>query len=78
MTVCCMCVGCGLYRFEGSEHFMGFRDHDTGEFIDPEAVRFRSNRLRDESAILKELRLRREEDTAMAKAPGAKGGGGKQ
>ena len=52
-------------RFEGSEHFMGFKENEKGEFIDSEAVHFRSMRLRDESQIMKEMRLRRDEEAAQ-------------
>jgi hypothetical protein len=55
-------------HFEGSEHFMGFRDTEAGEYIDPEIVKYRSQKLKEETSVLKEVRLEREEDNA-ARAP---------
>ena len=51
-------------HFEGSEHFMGFRDTEAGEYIDPEIVKYRSQKLKEETSVLKEVRLKREEDNA--------------
>ncbi len=60
-------------RFDGSEHLMGFKENERGEFMDPEPVRFRSLRLRDESHIMKEMSLRRDEEAAQrTSAPSGK------
>ncbi len=52
-------------RFDRSEHFMGYKENERGEFIDAEAGRFRSMRLRDESQIMEERRLRCDEESAQ-------------
>ena len=54
-------------RFEGAEHFMGWSMDEGGEIVDPDAVRVRSNRLKEETAVLRELRLKREESEAGKK-----------
>ncbi len=63
-------------QFSGSEHLMGYKDSQSGEILDPEALRYQSARLRDEANYLKEARLKKEEDAAH-KTPGKGGKGGK-
>ena len=55
-------------RYNVAEHFMGLRDTEKGEFIDREAVRHQAQKLKDEGQILKERRLKLEEDNALRPA----------
>eukprot|EP00973_Karenia_brevis_P082923 11499323-Karenia_brevis.AAC.1 len=56
-------------RYDGSEHFMGFKDADMGEYIDPMVTRHQAMKLRIETEIAKEFRLKKEEEKGT-KAPG--------
>ena len=53
-----------------SEHFMGLRDTERGEYIDKEAIKYQAQQLRDEGQILQERRLKAEEDAAVQPAAG--------
>ncbi len=55
---------------------MGFKDESTGEFVDPEAVRHMATRMKQETEILRESRLKREEEGLKNRPPG-KGDGPK-
>jgi hypothetical protein len=56
----------------GSEHFMGFKDHDDGVFVDQAARAHQSRKLKEDATMLKELRLKREEDAARSSGPAKK------
>ena len=60
--------------FAGAEHFMGYRDGEAG-YIDPAARAFQAARMREENAITREARLRREV-LASAGEGASKGSGG--
>ena len=60
--------------FAGAEHFMGYRDGEAG-YIDPAARAFQAARMREENAITREARLRREELASAGKVA-SKGSGG--
>eukprot|EP00974_Lingulodinium_polyedra_P044936 4310334-Lingulodinium_polyedra.AAC.1 len=62
-------------NFSGSDHFMGYKDSDNGEFIDDAVIKYQAQRLHEESQILKEQRLEREEDAAL-RSKGGEGHGG--
>ena len=62
-------------RFEGSEHLMGFRDDPGGEFIDSAAIKFAAQKMRMETEVLREHRLKKEEDTTARSSHANKGGG---
>ena len=67
-------------QFEGTDHFMGHKDSESGKFVDKEAVRYRANMLKEESVVLREMRLKKEEDGHMRGGPpnkSAAGGGNK-
>jgi hypothetical protein len=54
--------------YEGSEHMLGYQDHETGRIIDPEAEKYQTARLRDEHAAARETRMKKAEDDARRKA----------
>ena len=60
----------------GSEHMMGYKDTETGRIIDPEAVKYQAGKLKEESQVMKEARLKREEDTARHSGAGTGAGHG--
>ena len=60
-------------RFEGADHFMGFGDESNGTYIDPSAVRYQTSKIKEETGIYRELRLKREEEGGKARGKGAKG-----
>ena len=60
----------------GSEHMMGYKDTETGRIIDPEAVKYQAGKLKEESQVMKEARLKREQDTARHTGAGAGTGHG--
>ena len=59
-------------RWDGAEHFMGYRDTDNGVFVDPQAMKHRAQRMKQEMEVMREYRLKREEDSA-ARGKGNKG-----
>jgi hypothetical protein len=56
-------------NFAGSSHFMGYGEEGDGTHVDPAANRYRSDKLKEETNMLREARLTREE-SALAKRPG--------
>ncbi|CAE8582272.1 unnamed protein product [Polarella glacialis] len=58
-------------RWDGAEYLMGYKDSEDGRYIDPEAVKYQASKLKEDSQIMKESRLKREEDAAKQ---GPKGG----
>ena len=64
-------------KWEGSEHFMGYRDSDSGAFVDQQALKHRATRMKQDMEVLREHRLEREEDSLVKKGGrthGPKGG----
>ena len=55
-------------RYDGAEQFMGLRDTEKGEVVDRQAVRHQAQKRKDEGQVLKERRLKLEEDNAMRPA----------
>ena len=49
-------------RYEGAEHFMGYRDTDAGVYVDPAAVKFQAQKMKTQTDIDREFRLKKEED----------------
>jgi hypothetical protein len=62
-------------RWDGAEHFMGFRDNDSGVFVDPQALKHRASRMKADADVLREHRLKREEDTLVGKKGAGRGVG---
>jgi len=50
----------------GAEHFMGFEDAENGALIDPECTKYHAARMKEEVTILREQRLKRDEDKELA------------
>ena len=63
-------------RYDGSEYFMGFRDSDCGEYVDPAAVKHESQRIKAETEAMRELRLAREESKNNSSSKAGAGGKG--
>ena len=57
-------------RYDGAEYFMGVREEETGEFIDPSVIKFTATKLKSDMEVLRETRLKREEDVAAKKGKG--------
>lgn len=55
-------------RYDGAEFFMGFRDLDCGEYIDPAVKKYQAQRMKQETDALREFRLQREETRPAASA----------
>lgn len=62
-------------RYDGAEFFMGFRDLDSGEYIDPAVKKYQAQRMKQETDALREFRLKREEDKPASSSK--HGGAGK-
>ena len=60
-------------KFEGAEHIMGYREEETGEVIDPEVIKYQAAKMKDETAVMKEQRLKKEEAEAARRERGASG-----
>ena len=43
---------------------MGYQAAENGEYIDPQAVRYQADRMKEDTTIMKERRLKAEEDKA--------------
>jgi hypothetical protein len=65
--------------FTSAAHLLGFKAEASGEFIDPSAIKHAATRMKAETDVLKELRLKKEETMAARRPPkgGGEGGGGK-
>ena len=56
--------------YGGSEHFMGFKETTKGTFIHQGQVGYQAQKMKEETNILREQRLKRAELQAAAKAKG--------
>ena len=63
-------------NFDGAEHLLGFTVDDSGEMLDPEAIKLQATKMKDENNIAREQRLRREERDAPRAQGGGRGRGG--
>ena len=59
-------------RYDGADHFMGYRDTDAGVYVDPAAVKFQAQKMKSETDALREVRLKKEEEKP---GPGGKANG---
>ena len=48
--------------WEGAEHFLGYDDGEDGRLVDPEVVKYKTQRLKEEHGALRETRLKFEEE----------------
>jgi hypothetical protein len=58
----------GNPSYEGSDHVLGYSSRESGAIVDPEVVKYKTARLKEEHTSQREMRLKKEEDDARHKA----------